>query len=144
MGDRIFSYTGNSSCPDSLLVCLHSTAPAIFQRCMENLFQGCKGVCVYLDDILVTSSNTAEHLENLDKVLERVAAAGISLNRTKCSFMLSKVEYLGHMIDENGLHPTEEKVKAIKEAPSPKNVTELRAFLGIINYYGKFLPNLST
>ena len=121
-----------------------STAPAIFQRCMENLFQGCKGVCVYLDDILVTGSNTAEHLRNLDKVLERVAAAGISLNRTKCSFMLSKVEYLGHMIDENGLHPTEEKVKAIKEVPSPKNVTELRAFLGIINYYGKFLPNLST
>ena len=57
--------------------------------------------------------------------------------------MLPKVEYLGHIIDEHGLHPTEEKVKAIKEAPTPKNVSELRAFLGIINYYGKFLSNLS-
>ena len=120
-----------------------SSTPAIFQRCMENLLRGCKGVSVYLDDILITGSNASEHLENLDQVLEKLASAGIRLNRAKCAFMLPKVEYLGHIIDEHGLHPTEEKVKAIKEAPTPKNVSELRAFLGIINYYGKFLSNLS-
>lgn len=70
--------------------------------------------------------------------------AGIRLNRSKCAFMLSKVVYLGHMNDEHGLHLTEEEVKPIKEAPLPKNITELRAFLGIVNYYGKFLPNLSS
>ena len=57
--------------------------------------------------------------------------------------MLSSVEYFGHVIDSVGLHPTQAKVKAIKEAPNPKNVAELCSFMGLINYYGKFLPNLS-
>ena len=120
-----------------------SSAPAIFQRCMETLLQGCKGVSVYLDDILISGATAEEHLQNLDKALSILETAGIKLNRDKCAFLLPKVEYLGHVIDEQGLHPTEEKVKAIKDAPRPKNVSELRAFLGIINYYGKFLPNLS-
>ena len=61
----------------------------------------------------------------------------------KRTFLLQEVEYLGHIIDESGLHPTEEKVKAIQEAPAPKNLAELRSFLGIINYYSHFLLNLS-
>ena len=60
----------------------------------------------------------------------------------KCKFFMSKVEYLGYVIDEKGLHPTEEKLQAINQAPRPTSATELRAFLGIINFYGKFLPNL--
>ena len=104
---------------------------------MESLFQGCKGVAIYLDDILVTGSTVEDHLANLDKVLSILATAGLKLNKAKCAF-------LGHLIDGNGIHPTKEKVKAIQEAPQPQNVTELRSFLGIINYYGKFLSNLST
>lgn len=73
-----------------------------------------------------------------------MATAGLKLNKARCEFLLPKVEYLGHLIDGNGLHPTKEKVNVIQEAPQPRNVTELRSFLGIINYYGKFLPNLST
>ena len=111
---------------------------------MESLFQGCKGVAIYLDDILVTGSIVENHLANLDKVLSIMATAGLKLNKAKCEFLLPKVEYLGHMIDGNGIHPTKGKVKAIQEAPQPRNVTELRSFLRIINYYGKFLPNLST
>ena len=57
--------------------------------------------------------------------------------------MLDKIEYLGHIIDAKGLHPTQEKVKAIREAPHPRNVSELCSFLGMITYYSKFLPNLS-
>ena len=121
-----------------------SSAPAVFQRCMESLFQGCKGVAIYLDDILVTGSTVEDHLANLDKVLSIMATAGLKLNKAKCAFLLPKVEYLGHLIDGNGIHPTKEKVTAIQEAPQPRNVTELRSFLGIINYYGKFLSNLST
>ena len=67
-----------------------------------------------------------------------MATAGLKLNKDKCEFLLPKVEYLGHLIDGNGLHPTKEKVRAIQEAPQPHNVAELRSFLGII------LPNLST
>ena len=121
-----------------------SSDPAIFQRCMETLLQGCDGTSVYIDDILVSGSTVEEHLQNLDKVLAILSTTGIKLNRDKCAFLLPQVEYLGHVIDGQGLYPTEEKVKAIKDAPRPKNVSELRAFLGIINYYGKFLPNLST
>lgn len=108
------------------------------------LFQGCKGVSIYLDDILVTGATVEDHLANLDKVLSIIATAGLKLNKAKCEFLLPKVVYLGHMIDGNGLHPTKEKVRAVQEAPRPQNITELRSFLGIINYYGKFLPNLST
>ena len=64
------------------------------------------------------------------------------LNRSKCLFFQPSLKYLGHVISEKGIQPTVEKVRAIKEAPQLKNVSELRSFLGLINYYSKFLPNL--
>ena len=79
-----------------------------------------------MDDILVTGSTIENHLDNLDKVLNIMTKAGLKLNKDKCKFLLPKVEYLGHMIDEKGLHPTKEKVKAIQEAPQPHNLAELR------------------
>ena len=118
------------------------STPAVFQRCMESLFQGCKGVSIYLDDLLVTGLTIQNYLANLDKVLSITATAGLKLNKDKC--VAKGFEYLGHMIDSNGLHPTKEKVRAIQEAPQPQNVAELRSFLGITDYYGKFLPNLSS
>ena len=108
-----------------------SSAPAIFQRCMESLLSGMKSVSVYIDDIIVTGTSTEEHLENQDKVLGVLEAANLRLNNDKCFYLQPRVEYLGHVIDEHGLHPTEEKLSAIKEAPKPKNITELRAFLAI-------------
>ena len=121
-----------------------SSAPAIFQRVIDSLFQGFRGVLAYLDDILITGTSTVDHLENLDKVLSKLSEAGLKLNKSKCIFMAPKVEYLGYIIDKNGLHPSNKKVEAIKEAHTPTCVTELKAFLGMINYYGRFLPNLST
>ena len=121
-----------------------SSAPAIFQRTMDSLLQGIPQTCVYLDDILITGNTVEEHLKNLDEVLRRLQTAGLRLKSSKCLFMAPSVEYLGHVIDSAGLHPTKAKVKAITEAPTPRNVTELCSFLGLINYYGKFLPNLSS
>lgn len=121
-----------------------SAAPGIFQRTMETLLKGCPGVSIYIDDILVTGATYKEHLENLNRVLERLVQANLKLNLIKCAFMLLSVKYLGHIIDQFGLHPTGEKVKAVQELPAPRNLSELRALLGITNYYGKFLPNLST
>lgn len=103
-----------------------ASAPAIFQRHMETLLRGLKGVSDYIDDILVTGSSTAEHLQNLEAILDRLEKAGLRLNQEKCLFFQRRVEYLGHIIDDQGLHPTDEKVRAIKEAPTPKNATELR------------------
>ena len=68
----------------------------------------------------------------------------MSLKKSKCAFLLPQVEYLGHQISEKGLQPTTQKLRAIAEAPAPHNVSQLKSFLGMINYYSKFLPNLST
>ena len=70
--------------------------------------------------------------------------ADLTMNQAKCKFLLPSVEYLGHVIYQHGVHHSQEKVKAIKEAPEPHNISELRSFLDIINYYARFLPNLST
>ena len=66
------------------------------------------------------------------------------LKKDKCAVLLPQVKYLGHQISQKGLHPTKEKVRAIVEAPAPQNITQLKSFLGMLNYYSKFLPNLST
>ena len=111
---------------------------------MDNVLSDIPYVCVYLDDILVTGKTEAEHLHNLNKVLQRLQSSGLTLKKDKCKFMVTAVEYLGHIIDANGLHPSEKKVKAIKEAPTPSNVTEFKSFLGLLNYYHKFLPDIAT
>ena len=121
-----------------------SSAPGIFQRVMETLLQGIPGVVVYLDDILVTGTTREKHLQALREVLSRIEKAGLLLKKTKCQFMAPAVTYLGHRIDAEGLHPLAEKVRAIEGAPPPRNVQELKSYLGLITYYSKFLPNMST
>ena len=120
------------------------TAPALFQRIMEMLLRDLPYVCVYIDDIFVTGTDEPNHLNNLELVLQRLELAGLTLKKSTCVFTAASVEYLGHVIDKNGLHLSPSKVQAIKQAPPPTNVTELKSFLELVNYYHKFLPNLST
>lgn len=120
-----------------------SSAPGIFQRIMEQLVQGVPKVAVYLDDILVSGSTEDEAHSNLITVLSRLQSAGLRLRREKCSFMQKSCTYLGHYLDREGIHPTNDKVLAILNAPRPEDDTKLRSFLGLINYYHKFLKNLS-
>ena len=120
-----------------------NSAVGIFQRTIENLLKGLQGVCVYLDDILVTGKTTEEHLQNLRAVLLRLQENGVTLRKDKCKFFLPEVEYLGFSVSKEGLKPTEAKVKAIKEAKAPKCLSELRSFIGIVNYYSRFQPNLA-
>ena len=115
-----------------------ASAPAQFQRVMDQILQGMNHVTCYLDDILITGSTIDEHLSNLTEVLRRLKEHGVRLKREKCQFLRDSVEYLGHLIDADG---TDSKLKAINEAPSPTNTQELRAFLGLLNYYGRFIPN---
>ena len=121
-----------------------ASAPALFQKVMDTILQGATGVMCYIDDILVTGATEEEHLRNLEEVFRRLQAHGIRMKRKKCFFMQETVEYLGHLIDATGKRPTPEKIAAIKRAPMPKNVQQLRSFLGLLNYYRKFLPNLAT
>uniref|UniRef100_H2ZYP8 ribonuclease H n=1 Tax=Latimeria chalumnae TaxID=7897 RepID=H2ZYP8_LATCH len=110
----------------------------------DSLLQGIPKVVVYLDDILITGDSEEEHAKNLQEVLKRLASAGLRLKKEKYKFGVSSVVYLGHKIDATGLHPIPEKVQAIVEAPNPKNVSELKSFLGMLQYYAKLMPNLSS
>ena len=111
---------------------------------MESLLNGIPGVIVYIDDILVTGTTTEEHLKALDEVLSRLEKAGLCLQKQKCSFMQTSVTYLGHSIEADGIRPVPEKVEAVRQAPQPQNAVELRSYLGLLTYYSKFLPNMST
>jgi len=92
-------------------------------------------VCVYLDDILILGKTDQEHLANLNEVLTRLESAGLRLKKEKCSFCESRVTYLGHIISAEGLKPSPYKLRAVSELPVPSKVTELKTFLGLVNYY---------
>ena len=93
---------------------------------------------------MVAGINQADHDANLCAVFDRLRTAGFKLNKSKCTFNKSSVTYLAHRIDSEGLHPTEEKVRAIMDADTPRDVKTLRSFLGLIMFYSKFLENHST
>ena len=118
-----------------------SSAPAIFQREMEHLLKGIPGVIVYIDDILITGRDEASHLKTLGEVLKRLSESGLRVKKDKCLFLVSSVVFLEHKIDAD---PLPDKIEAIEAAPAPTSVTELKAYLGLLTYYGKFLPQLST
>lgn len=117
---------------------------SICQEKVGSVLAGLKGVVLLVDDILVTGRTDAEHIENLEKVLTAIQEAGFKLNKGKCVFFQPRVKYLGHVIDADGLHKDPEKIIAIVEQPRPANQTQVRAFIGMINYYAKFIPNLAT
>ena len=121
-----------------------AAAPAIFQQAMEKILQGIPKVICYLDDVLITEQNDEEHLKTLETVFCRLEEHGVRLKKTKCEFLKTRVEYLGYCIDAEGLHKSLTKVKAVVNAPRPRNQQQLRSFLGLVNYYGKFISSLST
>ena len=121
-----------------------STALVVFQRTVDTLLKGIPNVTVYLDGILVLGQSDKDHLDNLSTLLSRLETAGMRLKKSKCSFFLSEVEYLGHCITPDGLKPSPSKVEAIVAAPPPTDVSQLKAFLGLVNYYGRFLTNLAS
>ena len=121
-----------------------STAPSIWQREMDRILEGVAGTVCYMDDILVLGENESQHGERLMAVLQKLDKACLKLKREKCELNKSQVEYLDHVISSRGIQPSESKVEAIRDAPPPTNVTELKAFLGLLSYYRKFPPNLSS
>ena len=121
-----------------------SSAPAIWQRAQDSILSEILGNTCYLDDILVVGGTEEEHDRRLHQVLKKIDQVDLRLKKKKCDFKKNQVEYMGHVVNSQGVRPTEKKLSAIKNAPEQTDVTELKALLGLLNYYCRFLRNLST
>ena len=122
-----------------------TNAPSEFQALIERLFgpEYAPYVGAYLDDIYVATANFNDHLYWLRKVIETLLKAGLTPNRKKCEFCLPSVIYLGFRVDKEGLRPDEDRIKPIIEFPAPKNIKELRRFLGSIGWYARFIDHVA-
>ncbi|UYV66480.1 hypothetical protein LAZ67_4001837 [Cordylochernes scorpioides] len=121
-----------------------SSAPEVFQRKMSNLLESQSGVNCHMDDIVIWGATQEEHDERLRCVLRKLQDSGLTLNKEKCIFSVKEIKFLGHLITERGVLPDPNKVQAIREFPSPSSISEVRRFLGMVNFTGKFIPDLST
>ena len=116
-----------------------SSAPELFQRRMGQILEGLPGVLCLMDDVIITGKDQTEHNERL----QRLEAAGVTLNPQKCEFGKRTMRFLGHVVSGEGIRPDPEKTSAIRVMPPPTCVSDLRRFLGMVNQMGKFSPNIA-
>ena len=121
-----------------------SSSAAIFQSMMDETLRGLPFVTCRIDDILIGGRTKEEHLKMVTAVIERLEERGLKCKLEKTQLMLREVVYLGHRISAKGIQPVKSKVDSLKQCPVPKSVEELISFLGAVNYYRRYLPNLST
>ncbi|GFS58529.1 hypothetical protein TNCV_111471 [Trichonephila clavipes] len=116
-------------------------APATFERMMDNLLRHFKWtMCLcYLDDIIVFSETFEDHLIPFRLVLKCLQEAGLKLNSKKCLFAAQEVKILGHLVSSNGVRPDPDKIKAVRNFPTPKNIHDIRSFLGLCSYFRRFI-----
>lgn len=120
-----------------------TSAPEKYQKIVSDVLQGCEGVANIADDVIVHGCGIEQHDKNLLAVLDRLRQCGLTLNPNKCQFRLPKLTFFGHDLSKSGVTPSEEKVAAVQNAKPPKNVAEVRSFLGLVQYCAKFLPNFA-
>lgn len=118
-------------------------AAQTFQRFLHNIFRDLNFCFVYIDDILVASSSLEEHKEHLQILFNRLQTNNLTINVNKCQLGKNKVNFLGYEVSASGTKPLPDKVLAIINFPKPKNVQELRRFLGMLNFYRRFISNAS-
>ncbi|GJR33062.1 putative reverse transcriptase domain-containing protein [Tanacetum coccineum] len=122
-----------------------TNAPAVFMDLMNRVCKPYldKFVIVFIDDILIYSKNKQEHEEHLKQILELLKKEELYAKFSKCEFWISKVQFLGHVIDSEGIHVDPAKIESIKDWTSPKSPTEIRQFLGLAGYYRRFIEGFS-
>ena len=120
------------------------SSPGIFNDFVQNtLIKDLVNVHAFYDDVIIASSSREEHIKDLHTFLSRCLDYNVTLNKDKCAFFRREIEFLGNVISSGGIKPSEGKVEAIFKAKKPSNVTELRSFLGLVNFLSRFVPKLS-
>ena len=119
------------------------SAPEIYQKVMNQIFDDIEGVEVIVDDLLIWGENEEQHDARLRKVLQRAKERNLTLNRSKCKIKQKEISYIGHILTSEGLKPDPKKVEAVSNMPKPTDKESLRRFLGMITYLSKFIPKLS-
>jgi len=122
-----------------------TNSPSTYQRLMDTVLGKLRWsiALVYLDDIVVFSKTFESHLANLDLVFQALRKSGLTLKPSKCHFAKHQLEFLGHIISEQGISVNPAKVRSIREFPTPKKVKDVQSFLALCNYYRKFIPKFS-
>jgi hypothetical protein len=123
-----------------------TNAPSTFMRLMNHVLRAFIGkfVVVYFDDILIYSKNLTEHLDHLRNVLSVLRSEKLYANLKKCAFCMEKIVFLGYVVTAQGIEMDKEKVKAIRDWPTPKSVSEVRSFHGLASFYRRFMKDFST
>ena len=120
-----------------------TSAPEYFQKKMSAILSGEEGVICLMDDILIYGKNNEEHQQRLEKVLDKLREANVTLNIEKCQFSQPSIKFLGQIVNKDGIKPDPTKVQTIREMPAATNISEVRRFMGMVNQLGKFCPQLA-
>lgn len=120
-----------------------TSSPGIFQSYMCKVLDNIPGVIIYQDDLLLMSHDCESHKKLVRTVLNTLKEAGLKLHYNKCSFFTDQIDYLGHIFDATGVHPNPDKLTAIIRAPIPSNVKQVQSFIGLCNFYSRFVPNFA-
>jgi hypothetical protein len=121
-----------------------TSAPEIYQFTIQQLLHDCPGSKNMSDDIIIYADTVEEHDRRLDKVLLTLKENGLTLNAEKCVYRMNELQFMGFLLSEKGIGPTASKVEAVQQAERPKSASEVRSFLGLVNFNARFIPDLAT
>ncbi|KAK3097548.1 hypothetical protein FSP39_010680 [Pinctada imbricata] len=121
-----------------------SSAPELYQHTIQNILSGIEGVNNISDDIIIHGKTGKEHDDRLHEVMNRLKSRGLTVNKDKLELKMNQLTFMGHVLSKDGIAPTKSRVEAIINARHPETSSEVRSFLGLVNYCGKFIPNLAT